>query len=85
MRSQDEEVDVNYDAFIVLLHELLPTRRGKYALLRHGEIVDFFDTAAFALAAGRDRFTDGFYSIQEVTDRPVDLGFFSHAVHPRLA
>lgn len=85
MSDLDDEVDLNYDAFVAELPGLLETQRGKHALLRHAGIVDFYESTATALAAGRTRFADGIYSVQEVTERPVDLGFFSHAIHPRLA
>lgn len=81
----DREVDGNFDAFLERLPQFLPEQRGRYALLRHKAAQGFFDTAGLALAEGRRRYPDGLYSIQEVTDRPVDLGFFSHAVNPRLA
>ena len=85
MSRLDDEVDLNYDAFVAELPGLLPRWRGKHALLRHAAVVEFFDSSAMALDAGRAQFADGIYSVQEVTDRPVDLGFYSHAIHPRLA
>ena len=85
MQTLEDEVDINYDAFIEALPDLLPAKAGQHVLLRHAHIVDFFETLGSALAAGRMRFADGFYSVQEVTDRAVDLGFYSHAIHPRLA
>lgn len=76
-----EQVDRNYEAFTKELPTLLTTHRGKFALMRDGKIVDFFDTARDAHVAGRELFkADGLYSVQEVVDTPVDLGFFSHAV-----
>ena len=81
----ENEVDRNYEAFERLLPELLTTERGKVALMRSGRIVDFFSSEALALAEGRGRFPDGLFSVQEVTDRPADLGFFSHAINTRLA
>lgn len=79
------EVDRNYDVFLALLPQLLSTRRDQYALLRRGEIVCFFETEPAALRHGRDKFDDGLYSVQQVSDAPADLGFFSHAVDHRLA
>ncbi len=75
-----EEVDRNYEAFRKRLPELLGTHRGKFALLHDAQIVEFFDTARDANAAGRQIFKGEPFSIQEVTDGQVDLGFFSHAV-----
>ena len=76
-----KEVDQNYQAFKESLPELMASDPGKYALLRHKEIVQVFDSARDANIFAEAQFADGLYSIQQVTDRPVDLGFFSHAMH----
>lgn len=81
--DREREVDANFEWFEQQLPQLLPRRSGMVALLRHRQIEDFFASAAGALAAGRERFADGLFSIQEVTDRPADLGFFSHAIDTR--
>lgn len=79
---QKHEVDHNYDAFVRILGSLLPKHRDEYALMRDGQIVGFFTKPGEANRAGVDRFPDGIFSIQEVTDEPIDLGFWSHvAVH----
>lgn len=72
------EVDRNYDAFMRVLGSLLPEHRDQLALMRDGQIVEFFDKPGDAYRAGVDRFPDGIFSIQEVTDEPIDLGFWSH-------
>lgn len=79
------EVDRNYDVFEQLLPGLLATRRGEVALMRGGQVLDFFGSEAVALREGRARYPDGLFSVQEITDRPADLGFFSHAINTRLA
>ena len=75
---QKLEVDRNYDAFVRALAAILPQHRGQYALMRKGEIVDYFDRPGPANVAGCKRFKDGLFSIQEVTDEPIDLGFWSN-------
>lgn len=81
----ETEVDRNYAAFEKMSPELLAGKRGKVALLRSEAVVGFFTGESDALAAGRVNFPDGLFSVQEVTDRPADLGFFSHAIDTRLA
>lgn len=76
--GQKLEVDRNYDAFVRTLSTILPQHRGQYALMRHGKIVEFFDRPAAANVAGCERYQDGQFSIQEVTDEPIDLGFWSN-------
>ncbi len=78
---QRHEVDRNYDAFVRVLGSILPNHRDQLALMRDGEIVEYFDTPREALRAAYDLFPDGVYSIQEVTDEPIDLGFWSHVGH----
>ena len=79
--KRQEAVDRNFDAFLKKLPELIRTHGGKFALLRDGEVVEFFDTARDAMIFGQKTYSDGLFSVQEVTDRIVDLGYFSHAVH----
>ena len=77
--DQQEEVDRNYEAFKKALPELLKSDAGRTALIRGGKVVACFDTARDAIEAGRKLFEDQRFSIQEVTERLVDLGYFSHA------
>ena len=74
------QVERNYEAFLAQLPKLLPSYGGKFALMRDGEIVDFFDTAMDAYTVGKREFGLGGFSIQEIVDRVIDLGYFSHAL-----
>lgn len=75
---QKREVDHNYDAFMRVLGDLLRDHRDKLALMREGRIVGYYDTPREALEAAAELFPDGVFSVQEVTDEPIDLGFWSH-------
>lgn len=77
--SQQKEVDENLEYFVSQLPALSQTNFGKFALLRHRAITDFFSTPEDAVKAGASLYPDGVFSIQQVTDVPIDLGFFSHA------
>ena len=74
------EVDRNFEAFKIMLPDLLKDHAGKYGLLRGTKLIEKFDTAGDALIYARAQFPDDLYSIQEITGRTIDLGFFSHAV-----
>ena len=74
------EVDRNFEAFGAMLPDLLKDYAGKYVLLRDTKLIQKFDTAGDALIYAQAQFPDGLYSIQEVTGRIIDLGFFSHAM-----
>ena len=80
-RELQKEIDGNLEAFQAHLSDLLDTDRGKYALLRHREVVGLYDTATDAQTAGRQLYRDEIFSIQKVSDEPLELGVFSHAVH----
>jgi hypothetical protein len=75
---QKLQVDTNYDVFSRLLASFLPDHRDQLALMRDGEVIGFYDTPRAALEAAADKFPDEIFSIQEVTDEPIDLGFWSH-------
>ena len=80
--ARQQEIDQNFKAFRERLPEILAEHGGKFALMRHAEIVEYFDTARDAMVYGQKEFVeDGLFSVQEVTERVVDLGFFSHAMH----
>ena len=50
---------------------------GEYVLLKNQQPVGFFPNVSDADNAGRARYPDGVYSVQEVDDQPIDLGWFS--------
>ena len=75
------EIDRNYDVFQRNLSAYLARHRGDHALMRHGEVVEFFARPGDAYRAAIARYPDHIFSIQEVTDEPIDLGFFSHVAY----
>ena len=81
--SHQQQIQQNYEAFHARLPQLVVTHRGKFALLHDKEIVECFDTVRDAYIAGQKLFPDGIFSVQEVTETPADLGFFSHALPQR--
>lgn len=74
------QVEKNYATFKKQLPELVIKHRGKFALMHDGEIVEFFDTARDAFITGQKLFEINGFSVQEITDVPIDLGYFSHAL-----
>jgi hypothetical protein len=80
MSEKREEVEKNYRAFQALLPGILAQHRDKYALMRHEKIVNYYSTMEDAYVTAVQFYPDGLFSIQKVTDVPVDLGYFSHAV-----
>ena len=81
--AHQRQIEANYAAFQSKLPYLLEEHGREFDLMRNGEIVEFFDTARDTYAAGKKMFEDGLFSVQEVTDVSIDLGFFSHALPER--
>jgi len=74
------EVDRNYDFLQRHLTRYLADHAGQYALLKSAKVIAFFDGPGDAYRAGLARFPDCIFSIQPVTDEPVEMGFMSFAV-----
>ena len=83
--SIEVEIQRNYAAFLDMLARLLPADRDRYALLHEQSLAGIFDSPAEAARAGFAKFGHAPYSIQIVTDEPVDLGFMSNAVRQGAA
>jgi hypothetical protein len=81
--ARKAEFEKNYNAFTALLPSLIPMQEGRFALMRNGAVVDFFDTPADALKAGRTQFGDGLFSVQTVSRKEADFGWFSRVPNRR--
>lgn len=79
----DLEIDRNLYAFLPRIPQLMAEHEGAYALLRHQEVVSLHKRLRDALDEASAKFSDGLFSIQQVTDKPIELGFFSYADNPR--
>lgn len=78
-----EEIDGNFEVFKAELPKLMKKDAGKFVLLHHGKILEVCSSLRDAYRKGIERHKDHLFSIQEVTDTPVDLGYFSHVVPGR--
>jgi hypothetical protein len=79
-QDRQREIDDNYDFFQRNLARYLKKHRGQFALLRSRAVVDFFDGPGEAYRSGLARFPDELFSIQEVEDRPAEMGLMSLAL-----
>lgn len=82
--ARRHQIERNFAAFESLLGSLLPQKAGQYALLSDSELKGVFPSAVDALTEGNERFGDGNFSVQRITNRPVDLGFLSYASGERV-
>ena len=67
---KDREVERNYHYFKSRVDDLMAEHEGRFALIRHQEIVGYHGDWIAALDAGAARFPDGLYSVQEVRTEP---------------
>jgi hypothetical protein len=79
-RAKQDEIEKNLEAFLAVLPTLPANQKGKFAILRHREIVGFYDTVSDAIMAASKLYPDMIFSVQQVTDTAVNLGYYSHAV-----
>ena len=80
----DDEHGRNFEAFTKLIQDdssILEQNKDKYALMRHEKLQGIYTTAFDAMQVGESLYEDKMYSIQQITNTPVDLGYYSHAVH----
>ena len=78
-RDRQARIEINLRFFRTLLPSLINEHRGRYALLRDETLVGVYDTVRDAKLTADRFFEDGNYSIQQITETPVNLGFYSHA------
>ena len=81
--KQQLEVNENYETFKDLLPELIKTDVNRFALMSNRQVLACFDTCRDANLAGKYLLNGKLFSIQQVTDKPLDLGSFSRGIYRR--
>lgn len=79
-KTQQQEVDDNYREFVKLLPSIIVQHGNKCALMKDGEIKGYFSTFEDASMAGSQFIEDGIFSVQQVSNIAIDLGFFNYAI-----
>lgn len=75
--TKEEIVDKNFESFQKLLPDLLRANFGRFALLRDGEVVEFFDSSRDALLFAERLYEDDNFSVQQVVNNSINLGYWS--------
>lgn len=78
--ARDKEVDDNYVAFRKLMPAIAKTNYNQFALMKNKKIIGFYSTSRDAYSAAQQFIADGIFSIQQVTEASIDLGFYTNAV-----
>jgi len=76
----DHEIDQNYKAFEKMLPSILVSHQNRFALMKNKKVLGYYSTSADAYSAAVSFISDGLFSIQQVTDSSINLGFFTDAV-----
>ena len=76
-KAKRSEIERNFKAISAQMDALMPLHAQKYALMRGGEVIEFYACWEDAYKTGKRFFDDGQFSVQQVTKTPVDLGYFS--------
>jgi hypothetical protein len=79
-KAIQEEVDRNFEEFEALLPSIIGEHRDKFALMKDRKVLGYYSSAEDAATAASAFIPDEIYSIQQVTDAPIDLGFFNYAL-----
>lgn len=73
------EIEQNFDFFRRNLAGWLGVHEGEYVLLRHATVIDFFESPGEAYRAGLQQFPDDEFSVQRISDEPIELGHMAFA------
>ena len=75
-----KEVDRNYDFFKTQISQLKKDHLNKFALLHNKEILGFFIGEDDAIEFGTEKYGEGNFSVQQVNDRSIELGYQSYVI-----
>ena len=78
-----EEIEKNYQFFKRILPQIKTDHIDEFVLIRHQKIIAFYPTIIEAQIDAVRKYPDNLFSVQEVRNKPVELGFFRYAVGNR--
>ncbi len=83
--NREREIRGNYEFFKSIIASIMSEHAGEVALIHKQEIVGYYGTADEAVEEGAKKFGKLPFSVQRVINRPIDLGFLSHAADNGIA
>lgn len=83
--AREAEIRQNYTFFKGVVAGMMDEHAGKFALIHERSVINVYETAGEAVADGARRFGNSPFSVQRVINRPIDLGFLSHATDNGIA
>lgn len=80
LEKANREVSENYTFFQTQLEELKKDHFNQFALLHQKKIIEFFNDEDDAIKIGKRDYGEGGFSVQQVNDQIIDLGYQSYVV-----
>ena len=74
------EVRANFEYFRSILPELMKNHYKEFALLHDKGVIAFFESENDAIKTGKRDYGPGGFSVQQVVDARIDLGYQSHLI-----
>ncbi len=75
-----DEVNANFKYFQSRLSELKKLHPNEFALIHKKKIIEFFESENDAIKIGMKQYGEGRFSVQQVVDTPIDLGYQSDVI-----
>ena len=79
----ENQLDRNQAAYEAIQKEMEGKYMGRVVLMHDGEVVEVYNDGGDAYKVGCEKFGLGNFSLVNVGERPIDLGFFRMFVEPR--
>lgn len=80
IKKAQKEVDSNYDFFKTQIAQLKNDHLNEFALLHNKKINSFFISEDDAINVGTEKYGEGNFSVQQVNDNSIELGYQSHVI-----
>ncbi len=74
------EVDNNFAYFKTQLNAFKKTHFQEFVLLHNQQAIDFYESENDAVKIGIKSYGEGGFSVQQVADTIIDLGYQSHVI-----
>lgn len=79
-----QEVDNNYQFFLKEKSKIPSDLSNKYVLIRKAEFIEYFDSMDDAIKYAKKVYEDRLYSVQKVSDMPINLGFIGTLINAKI-
>ncbi len=79
----DSQLDRNQAAYEAMQADMEDKHFGRVVLMHDGEVVEVYNDSGDAYKIGCEKYGLGNFSLVNVGERPINLGFFTMFVEPR--